>query len=56
MGFSARAILDRLRALGTPTIGEATAGGQIVDNMPQGIYREHLAVKNRVTVSVTPGS
>lgn len=52
----ARAVLDRLRALGTSTIGEATAGGQIVDNMPQGIYREDLAVKNRVvTVSVTPG-
>lgn len=52
----AQAILDRLRYLGAPVgaIGTASSGGQIIDNMPGGTYREDLAVRNRtVTLTVT---
>jgi len=54
----ARAVLERLAALGVSavSIGEATAGGQLVDNVPGGVFREDLAVRNRVvqlTVSAT---
>lgn len=51
----AEAILNRLIALGAPetSIGTATAGGQIVDNILGGIFNETLAVKNRtVTLSI----
>lgn len=54
----ARAVLERLAALGAPatSIGEATAGGQLVDNLPDGVFREDLAARDRVvqlTVSTT---
>lgn len=50
----AQAVLDRLRQLGAPTdtlggaIGYGSASHQIVDNTPDGIYSEPLAVRNRV--------
>lgn len=52
----AQAVLTRLHELGAPqeTIGQAIAGGQILDNCPNGIYDEILAGKNRaVTLTVT---
>ncbi len=52
----AQAVLTRLLELGAPahTLGAATAGGQIVDNMPGGQYREDLAIRNRiVTLTIT---
>lgn len=50
----AQAVLNRLTALGAPaeTIGTATPGGQILDNLPGGIYDEALAARNR-TVTLT---
>ncbi|KJF19398.1 hypothetical protein [Rhodococcus sp. AD45] len=50
----AQAVLTRLHDLGAPTsaLGAATAGGQIIDNMPGGNYREDLAIRNR-TVTLT---
>jgi outer membrane protein OmpA-like peptidoglycan-associated protein len=50
----AQAVLSRLIALGAPaaTIGTASAGGQILDNIPAGVYDETLAAKNR-TVTLT---
>ncbi|MCJ0901768.1 hypothetical protein MTX38_32340 [Rhodococcus sp. ARC_M13] len=46
----AQAVLTRLRDLGAPiaAIGTARPGGQIIDNMPGGNFREDLAVRNRV--------
>lgn len=46
----AQAVLNRLLTLGAPTtsIGTATAGGQIVNNLPGGVFSEALAKKNRV--------
>lgn len=52
----AQAVLNRLATLGAPagTIGTASAGGQIVDNLPNGAFSDILAAKNRaVTVTVT---
>jgi outer membrane protein OmpA-like peptidoglycan-associated protein len=52
----AKAVLNRLTALGAPVtcIGTAAAGGQIINNLPHGIYDETLAAKNRtVTLSIT---
>lgn len=52
----AQAILDRIRVLGAPatSIGTASAGGQLIDNMPGGQYREDLAAHNRtVTLTIT---
>ncbi|UOG23828.1 hypothetical protein MTX80_23210 (plasmid) [Gordonia amicalis] len=48
----AAAILTRLIELGAPTsiIGTAQAGGQLVDNMPGGHFREDLAARNRVVL------
>ena len=53
----AQAVLNRLIELGAPTtrIGAASAGGQLIDNNPGGVYNENLAIKNRVVVlSITP--
>jgi outer membrane protein OmpA-like peptidoglycan-associated protein len=46
----AQAVLNRLAALGAPAgaIGTAAAGGQLVDNIPGGVYSEALAARNRV--------
>ena len=51
----ARAVLDRLRALGAPenAIGAATNGGQRIDNCPTGSYDEALGQTNRAVV-LTP--
>lgn len=52
----AQAVLTHLHDLGAPlaTLGTATAGGQIIDNMPNGHYREDLAIHNRtVTLTIT---
>lgn len=52
----AQAVLARLRDLGAPitAIGTARPGGQIIDNMPGGDFREDLAVRNRiVTLTIT---
>lgn len=48
----ALAVLTRLVELGAPAsiIGTATPGGQIVDNLPEGIFNEALAAKNRVVI------
>lgn len=53
----AQAVLNRLIALGAPTttIGTATAGGQIVDNLPNEVFSEALASRNR-TVQLTIGN
>lgn len=53
----AQAVLNRLVALGAPasTIGTAAAGGQIVDNLPNGVFHEALASRNR-TVVLTVGN
>ncbi|WP_349033928.1 hypothetical protein [Pseudarthrobacter sp. SORGH_AS 212] len=46
----AQAVLNRLVTLGAPAeiIGTASAGGQLVDNVPGGDFSETLAAKNRV--------
>lgn len=51
----ARAVLERLRALGAPenTIGAATNGGHRIDNCPTGSYDEALGQTNRAVV-LTP--
>jgi outer membrane protein OmpA-like peptidoglycan-associated protein len=52
----AKAVLTRLQELGAPqgTIGQATPGGQILNNTPNGVYDESLALKNRaVTLTVS---
>ncbi|QHG85233.1 hypothetical protein D1O33_24435 (plasmid) [Rhodococcus rhodochrous] len=48
----AQAILDRLVVLGAPqsVIGSASAGGQLIDNMPGGHFREELAARNRTVM------
>lgn len=48
----AQAVLARLTDLGAPasTIGTATAGGQIINNLPGGTFNETLAAKNRVVL------
>jgi outer membrane protein OmpA-like peptidoglycan-associated protein len=48
----AKAILTRLVELGAPAsiIGTAAPGGQIVDNLPGGIFNETLAAKNRTVI------
>jgi outer membrane protein OmpA-like peptidoglycan-associated protein len=51
----AQAVLSRLVVLGAPvgSIGTASAGGQIVNNLPGGVYDEALAAKNRtVTLAI----
>lgn len=46
----AQAVLNRLLTLGAPpnSIGTATAGGQLINNLPGGVYSEALAARNRV--------
>ena len=48
----ARAVRRRLLELGVPArvLGKATAGGQLINNMPGGKYSEQLARQNRVVV------
>lgn len=48
----AQVILSRMIDLGAPTsaLGVATAGGQLIDNMPGGKYDEQLAIRNRVVL------
>lgn len=51
----AQAVLNRLTSLGAPiaALGTATAGGQIIDNLPDGNFNEALAAKNRiVTINI----
>lgn len=55
----AQAILIRMADLGAPTsaLGTATAGGQLIDNMPAGQYNEQLATRNRVVLlTITPAN
>lgn len=55
----AKAILTRMAELGAPgsALGAATAGGQLIDNMPGGQYNEQLATRNRVVLlTITPAN
>lgn len=48
----ARAVRRRLHDLGAPArvLGKAKAGGQLINNMPNGEYSEQLARQNRVVI------
>lgn len=50
----AQAVLNRLLALAVPPerIGKASAGGQLIDNMPEGTFHEDLAARNRQVILV----